>query len=71
MLPERKRTLKTFDELKGFHEGFEYCFSRSEPREKFFRYSAGQLDKLERKSNEPIALNIQGGNVWSMQRLLP
>jgi len=58
------------DELKGFHEGFKDCFSRSEPRENFFRYSAGQFSKLERKSIEPIALNIQGGNVRSMQRFV-
>jgi SRSO17 transposase len=58
------------DELKGFHEEFNDCFSRSEPRENFFRYSAGQFSKLERKSIEPIALNIQGGNVRSMQRFV-
>jgi SRSO17 transposase len=58
------------DELKGFHEEFKDCFSRSEPRENFFRYSAGQFSKLERKSIEPIALNIQGGNVRSMQRFV-
>jgi SRSO17 transposase len=56
--------------LKGFHEGFKDCFSRSEPRENFFRYSAGQFSKLERKSIEPIALNIQGGKVRSMQRFV-
>ena len=58
------------DELKGFHEEFKDCFSRSEPRENFFRYSAGQFSKLERKSIEPIALNIQGGKVRSMQRFV-
>jgi len=58
------------DELKGFHEEFKDCFSRSEPRENFFRYSAGQFSKLERKSIEPIALNIQKGKVRSMQRFV-
>ncbi len=58
------------DELKGFHKHFADCFSRSEPRENFFRYTVGQLSQLERKSIEPIALNIQGGAVRSMQRFV-
>lgn len=58
------------DELKGFHAQFYDCFSRSEPRENFLRYTAGQFSNLERKSIEPIALNIQGGEVRSMQRFV-
>ncbi|HDL17502.1 MAG TPA: hypothetical protein ENH29_00440 [Bacteroidetes bacterium] len=54
------------DELHGSHEEFKGCFSRSESRDHFFRYTVGQFSKLERKSIEPIALNIQGGNVRSM-----
>ena len=67
---EKKEVEGFMDELKGFHEEFSDCFSRSEPRENFFRYAAGQLSQLERKSIEPIALNIQGGDVRSMQRLV-
>lgn len=67
---EKKEVEDFIDELKGFHEQFVDCFSRSEPRENFFRYSAGQLSNLERKSIEPIALNIQGGEVRSMQRFV-
>lgn len=58
------------DELKGFHEAFRDCFSRSEPRENFFRYMVGQFSELERKSVEPIALAVEGGNVRSMQRMI-
>ena len=66
-----KREIEDFiDELKGFHEKFSDCFSRSESRENFFRYTVGQLSKLERKSIEPIALNIQGGDVRSMQKFV-
>jgi len=57
-------------ELRGFHEQFSDCFSRSEPRENFYRYMVGQLSELERKSIEPIALNVEAGNVRSMQRFI-
>jgi SRSO17 transposase len=57
-------------ELKGFHEQFRDCFSRSELRENFYRYMVGQLSELERKSIEPIALKVEGGNVRSMQRCI-
>ena len=67
---EKEEVEDFIDELKGFHEQFSDCFSRSEPRENFFRYAAGQLSQLERKSIEPIALNIQGGDVRSMQRFI-
>ncbi len=66
-----KRDVEGFiNELKSFHEEFRGCFSRSEPRENLFRYMVGQFSELERKSVEPIALNVQGGKVRSMQRLI-
>jgi SRSO17 transposase len=55
------------DELRGFHEKFFDCFHRSEPRENFFNYMVGQLSPLERKSIEPIALNIENAKVRAMQ----
>lgn len=57
-------------ELEVFHEEFSDCFLRSEPRNSFFHYMAGQLSELERKSIEPIALNVEQGKVRSMQRLI-
>ncbi|UCG11004.1 MAG: IS701 family transposase [Deltaproteobacteria bacterium] len=58
------------NELKAFHGEFRDCFSRSEPRENFFRYMVGQFSELERKSIEPIALSVEGGRVRSMQRAI-
>jgi SRSO17 transposase len=57
-------------ELRAFHGNFEDCFSRSEPRENFFKYMSGQFSELERKSIEPMALHIEGGNVRSLQRFV-
>jgi SRSO17 transposase len=57
-------------ELRGFHEAFRDCFARREPREQFFGYMVGQFSALERKSIEPMALQVAGGNVRAMQRLI-
>jgi SRSO17 transposase len=57
-------------EFKGFHEVFSDCFHRSESRGHFFRYMVGQFSELERKSIEPIALNVEDGNVRPMQRFI-
>ena len=57
-------------ELKGFHEQFHDCFQRSESREHFFKYMAGQFSPLERKSIEPIAMAVKEGNVRTMQRFV-
>jgi len=57
-------------ELQGFHEAFSDCFTRREPREHFFRYMVGQFSDLERKSIEPIALEVEGGNIRAMQRCI-
>jgi len=57
-------------ELKGFHENFADCFHRSELRDNFFRYMAGQFSQLERKSIEPIAFAVEGGQVRAMQRFV-
>ena len=58
------------DQLHGFHDQFSGCFMRSEPRENFFLYMSGQFSSLERKSIEPIALQVEDGNVRSMQRFI-
>lgn len=66
-----KGDIKDFlEELRGFHEQFSDCFQRSESREHFFNYMAGQFSPLERKSIEPIALAIEDSNVRSMQRFV-
>jgi SRSO17 transposase len=58
------------DELHGFHTAFRDCFARREPRDHFFHYMVGQFSELERKSIEPIALQVEGGNVRAMQRCI-
>jgi SRSO17 transposase len=56
------------DELHGFHTAFHDCFARREPRDHFFHYMVGQFSDLDRKSIEPMALQVEGGNVRAMQR---
>jgi SRSO17 transposase len=58
------------EELHGFHTAFRSCFARSEPRDHFFHYMVGQFSDLERKSIEPMALRVEGGNVRAMQRCI-
>ena len=59
------------NELKGFHQNFADCFHRSESRDHFLRYMVGQFSELERKSIEPIAFAVKGGNkVRAMQRFV-
>ena len=58
------------DELRGFHTAFRGCFARQEPRDQFFNYMVGQFSPLERKSIEPMALQVEGGKVRAMQRLV-
>lgn len=58
------------EELRWFHSEFADCFTRSEPREHFFQYMVGQFSEIERKSIEPIALTVEGGNVRSLQRFI-
>lgn len=66
-----KGDVKDFmNELRGFHEQFADCFQRSESREHFFNYMAGQFSDLERKSIEPIALAVKDGNVRALQRFV-
>ena len=66
-----KGDIKGFmNELIGFHEQFSDCFHRSESREHFYNYMAGQFSDLERKSIEPIALAVKDGNVRALQRFV-
>jgi SRSO17 transposase len=58
------------NELRGFHEQFRECFTRSEPREHFWLYMSGQFGTFKRKSIEPIALRMEEGNVRAMQRFI-
>lgn len=57
-------------QLRDFLSEFDGCFSRSEPRENLHRYLVGQFSQVERKSIEPIALQVEGAEVRSMQRFI-
>ena len=58
------------EELWEFQSVFHDCFARSEPRAHFFDYMVGQFSKLERKSIEPMALQVEGGTIRGMQRFI-
>jgi SRSO17 transposase len=67
---KKKDIIDFSNELEGFHQQFAEYFNRSESREHFYNYMAGQFSDLERKSIEPIALAVQDGNVRAMQRFV-
>jgi len=58
------------EELWAFQSIFHDCFARSEPRAHFFDYMVGQFSKLERKSIEPMALQVEGGTIRGLQRFV-
>jgi SRSO17 transposase len=58
------------EELWEFQSTFHDCFARSEPRAHFFDYMVGQCSKLERKSIEPMALQVEGGTIRGLQRFI-
>jgi len=58
------------EELWEFQSTFHDCFARSEPRVHFFDYMVGQFSKLERKSIEPIALQVEEGTIRGLQRFI-
>ena len=58
------------DALWEFQSAFHDCFPRSEPRAHFFDYMVGQFSRLERKSIEPMALQVEGGTIRGLQRFI-
>ena len=58
------------EELWEFQSAFHDCCARSEPRAHFFDSMVGQCSKLERKSIEPMALQVEGGTIRGMQRFV-
>ena len=58
------------EELWEFQATFHDCFARSEPRAHFFDYMVGQFSKLERKSIEPMAREVEGGTIRGLQRFI-
>jgi SRSO17 transposase len=58
------------DELVTYHAHFAPLFQRSEQRKWALAYLQGQLLELERKSIEPMALALEGGDVQGMQQFI-
>ena len=58
------------DELVAYHREFAPLFARAEQRHWALKYTEGQLLPLERKSIEPMADALVGGNVQAMQQFI-
>ncbi len=58
------------DELVAYHAHFAPLFQRSEQRKWALAYLHGQLLELDRKSIEPMALALEGGDVQGMQQFI-
>ncbi len=58
------------DELVAYHAHFAPLFQRSEQRSWALAYLQGQLLELDRKSIEPMALALEGGDVQGMQQFI-
>src|SRR5918997_227685 len=58
------------DELVVYHAHFAPLFQRSEQRKWALAYLHGQLLELDRKSIEPMALALAGGDVQGMQQFI-
>ena len=58
------------DELVAYHAEFAPLFRRAEQRRWALAYLHGQLLHVERKSIEPMALTLPGGDVQAMQQFI-
>ena len=58
------------DELDRYHGRFADGFVRCEQRHWALKYSQGQMLELERKSIEPMAVAVSGGNIQAMQQFI-
>src|SRR4051794_12593633 len=57
-------------ELVAYHAAFAPLFQRAEQRHWALKYTEGQLLPLERKSIEPMADALDGGDVQAMQQFI-
>jgi len=58
------------DELVSYQQLFASGFVRWEQRHWALKYSQGQMLDLERKSIEPMAVAVAGGNIQAMQQFI-
>lgn len=56
--------------LTSYHEIYSPRFYRKEQREWSLKYLQGRFLNLHRKTTEPVALNLKGGNVRQMQHFV-
>lgn len=56
------------DQLSAYHAAFAPLFRRAEQRHWAKHYLAGQLLEVQRKSIEPMALALAGGNVQALKQ---
>src|SRR4051812_3651733 len=68
MTPEEVAALH--EELLAYHRELAPLFQRAEQRHWALKYLEGQLLPLERKSIEPMADALEGGNVQAMQQCI-
>ena len=57
------------ERLVEFHERFAPLFGKEQSQDNAYSYVKGLMVCPERKSIEPIALNVGNGNVSAMQKL--
>src|SRR5215469_11845826 len=58
------------DRLLDFHERFAPTFGKAQAQDNAFTYIKGLMICPDRKSIEPIALNVGNGNVSAMQKFI-
>ena len=58
------------DDLRAYHRESAPLFRREEQRHWALKYLEGQLLAIERKSIEPMADALEGGNVQAMQQFI-
>ena len=58
------------EELVTYHAHFAPFFAREEQRHWALKYLEGQLSPVERKSIEPMAAGLEGGNIQAMQQFI-
>ena len=58
------------EELMDFHETFAELYYRVEQAHWAYKYLQGLMLPIERKSIQPMALALEGGNVQAMQQFI-
>ena len=58
------------EELRGFPTACRDCCARQAPRAQYCNSMVGQVSPLDRQSIAPMALQVEGGSVWAMPRLV-